>query len=282
MNCGCKENEEGVIVVFCRDCAAVLPQRIEDAKGYLVSNPDWLQARCGFATGSKVGDITKTIYKKGSSEAGTDRAWSTKRGHYADLILAERLTGKPQVGREVYSLNERAQLEPAARLAYEWQENCQVEQAGFIYHLSIERFGCSPDGLVGDDGMIEIKNFDAAKHIKLLEGDTSVLEDHMPQVWSGLACLNRSWCDFVSYCGDMQDEGDKLHITTFWADRDKISALECAVRDFLGEVDKRVLAVQSRSNGNQDSGMLAQLTGSLAILESPSKVVQMKRKRKGT
>jgi len=278
MNCGCKENEEGLIVEFCRVCAAVLPQTIDDDRGRLQLNPDWLQARTGFATGSRVADIVKTIYKKGSTEAGKDRAWSTKRAHYADHVLAERLTGKPQGIRKIYSLEERRDLEPEARSAYALFHKQNVREVGFIHHLFIERFGCSPDGFCGDDGMLEIKCLDATTHLRLWEGDDSVIAEYKPQIVSGLSCTNRNWVDFVSYCPQINNEYDYLTIYArrFHRDEDEISALECSVKKFLGEVDNRLRALLERANGgitfNQPELLTKQLEQSIELAKKPNVV----------
>jgi hypothetical protein len=240
MNCGCKENEEGLIVEFCRVCAAVLPQTIEDDRGRWQLNPDWLQARCAFATGSRVKDI---VARKQNGDP------TAKYAQYMDHLLAERLTGKPQGIRKIYSLEERRDLEPEARLAYALFHKQNVVEVGFIHHLFIERFGCSPDGFCGDDGMMEIKCLDASTHLRLWEGDESVIEEYKPQIVSGLSCTNRNWLDFVSYCPQISDQYDylKIYVRRFHRNEDEISALECSVKKFLGEVDDRLRALLERA-----------------------------------
>lgn len=270
LDCGCIEDEEGRVVVFCRVCAAVLPQTIEDDRGRLQLNPAWLQARCTFATGSRVKDI---VARKQNGDP------TAKYRQYMDHLLAERLTGRPQGIRQIYSLDERRDLEPEARAAYAFYHNQDVVEVGFIHHLFIERFGCSPDGICGDEGMIEIKCLDASTHLKLWEGDESVIEEYKPQIRSGLACTNRAWLDFVSYCPQMLDERDKLYVRRFHRNEAEISALECAVRDFLAEVDRRVAAIQNRGSNGHSGELTAQLTGSLAMLKPHSNIVPIKRKR---
>lgn len=289
--CGCIQNEEGLTAVFCRPCAAVLPQTIGDDRGRWQLNPDWLQARCGFATGSRALDITKLVQKKKEKGVVTEWKPSADRMKYMDHVLAERLTGKPQGIRKIYSLDERRDLEPEARAAYSFYYNQGVVEAGFIHHLFIDKFGCSPDGLCGDDGMIEIKCLDATTHLRLWEGDESVIEEYKPQIRAGLSCTSRNWIDFVSYNPQMKQERLKLFVHRFERNENEISALECAVKQFLGEVDDRLRAIQERAesgfifldrevqpNGND---LIAQLTGSVKMLEPGSVVVPIKRKRKG-
>lgn len=285
MTCGCQYDEYEIRIEVCRPCAALLPQTIEDDRGRLQLNPDWLQARHGWATGSKVADITKTVFKKGSTEAGKDRAWSTKRTHYADHVLAERLTGKPQGIRKIYSLEERRDLEPEARSAYALFHNQDVVEGGFIHHLFIDKFGCSPDGLCGDEGMIEIKCLDPSTHLKLWEGDESVIEEYKPQIRSGLSCANRNWLDFISYCPQMIDENLKLYVRRFERNEDEISAMECSVKQFLAEIDDRLCALQERAAAGfiptadyQDNGLMKQLEDSIEIARKPGVVHGRKRR----
>jgi YqaJ-like recombinase protein len=267
MDCGCKENEDGLTVEFCRVCAAVVHQTIEDDRGRLQLNPDWLQARCGFATGSRAADITKLVQKKKEKGVVTEWKPSAERMKYMDHVVAERLTGKPQGIRKIYSLDERRDLEPEARAAYAFLYNQDGEEVGFIHHLFINKFGCSPDWLCGDDGMIEIKNLDASTHVRLLEGDESVVAEYKPQILSGLSCTNREWLDFVSYCPQMLDEDLKLKVIRFWRNEDEINALECSVKQFLAEVDDRLRALQGRNGG-----LAKQLEESIELARKPNVV----------
>ena len=123
--------------------------------------PEWYAARCGKVTASRLVDVI----------ARTQKGWGAARGKYMEQIIAERLTGRPQDMRNVRSLSERADMEPDARDAYTFYTDNEVEEVGFIQHPSIEYAGASPDGVVADDGMIEIKCLDAATHVRLLSGD---------------------------------------------------------------------------------------------------------------
>jgi|GEM_PF-219751 len=281
MDCGCKENEDGLTVKFCRVCAAALPQTIEDDRGRLQLNPDWLQARCGFATGSRAADITKLVQKKKEKGIVTEWKPSAERMKYMDHVLAERLTGKPQGIRKIYSLDERRDLEPEARAYYSFLHNQEIVEVGFIHHLFIDKFGCSPDGLCGDKGMIEIKNLDAGTHIRLLEGDQSVVAEYKPQILSGLSCTNREWLDFVSYCPQMLDEDLKLKVIRFIRNEDEISALECSVRQFLAEVDGRLRALKNRALSGaafEDERLTKQLEESIELARKPDVVHAQKGK----
>lgn len=263
--CPCVYDEYDLRTEVCREHAAALPQRTRD----------WYQARCGFATGSKVPDISTR----------TKNGWSAKRYNYMYQVVAERLTGQPQGMRFVRSLEERADLEPEARTMYELYFDREVTTVGFIHHPTIEKFGCSPDGFVGDDGIMEIKALDASTHIKLLLGgetEKEVLETYWPQVEAGLSCTDKSWCDFIAYCPFMKDEELRLYRRTIHRDEGRIIKLEDLVREFLFEVREKVEAVQRRGLNGQDNSLLAQLTGSLAIANAPAEVVPIKTRRKRT
>lgn len=263
MDCGCIENGSGLKVRFCRTCAAGLTQR----------TAEWYQARSGLVTGSCARHI---VFKKQNGDP------TAKYGQYMDQLLAERLTGVPQI-RSVPSLDWRANAEPEARAAYAFERDVEVFEAGLIYHPFIELFACSPDGLVGDRGMVEIKKLDVAQHVKLWEGGDrakSVLDEYMPQVNAGLACTSREWCDFVSYCPEMIDPDLRLFVKTYQRNEEEISRLECAVRDFLAELEDKVAAIKNRGRRGQDEALAAQLAGSIAMLQPDSVVIPIKRKRK--
>src|SRR6185295_4850894 len=189
-DCACTVDEYGTPTSFCRAHAAELEQRTRN----------WYQARCGFATASKAFDIIAKTQK------GTPTA---KRVNYLFHVVAERLTGAPQGLRFVKSLDERADLEPEARTVYELYFNRDVTTVGFIHHPTIAFVGATPDGYIDSDGILEIKALDASTQAKLwLDGQTAkeVLEEYIPQVDLGMACTQKTWCDFISWCPFMKDQ----------------------------------------------------------------------------
>src|SRR6185369_16291184 len=86
--------------------------------------------------------------------------------------------------------------EPAARELYAFQTDLEPQAVGFIKNGSV---GCSPDSIVGDKGMVEIKTKLAHLHLDVLLGDV-VPNEHMAQIQGQLWVAEREWCDFVSYC----------------------------------------------------------------------------------
>lgn len=269
--CPCVYDEYDLLTEVCREHAAATVQRTRN----------WYQARCGFATGSKAGDII----------ARTKSGWSTSRGNYMWFLMAERLTGMPQGLRYVRSLEERVDLEPEARAGYALYYDHEVAEVGFIWHPTIEKAGASPDGLVDGDGLLELKALDAAQHLRLLAGGTTeqeILDKYIPQCEFGMASTERQWCDFVSYCPFMKDEELRLYRRRIERDEDRIKKLETEVSLFLEELNEKVEMVRHRIRTGTDGSLLAQLASSLQMLQpepppqEPAEVIPIKTKRKRT
>lgn len=221
---------------------------------------EWRQARVGCVTASGVGDlVSRNKPKKGQ----TIGEYSAKRANYFDAIVAERMTGRPQDWKEVWSLTQRSELEPEARDCYTFYTGNEVQLVGFVQHPEIENAGASPDGLITVDGMLEIKCLDPKNHLKLFEGDLSVMYEYLPQMDFGLACTGRQWCDFLSYCPWMKEERFKSFIQRVPRDEQRISSLETSVREFLAEVDAKVQRILATGNGR--SVLTQQLEESLAV-----------------
>lgn len=97
------------------------------------------------------------------------------------------------IGKDAERGNE---LEPIARAKYEFEKNVTVEEVGFV-EVS-EHFGVSPDGLVGHEGLVEIKARNNEKHLALLLGG-KIEQSAIDQMQTQMFACNRKWCDFVSY-----------------------------------------------------------------------------------
>ena len=128
--------------------------------------------------------------------------------------------------------------EPAARTIYEFMCNATIILVGAVLHPIIEMSLSSPDGLVGDDGLVEIKCPNTATHIETLLGD-EIDGKYIKQMQWQMACTGRAWCDFVSF--DPRMPGDmQLHIQRVMRDDKMIGELEAATRDFLVEIDATI------------------------------------------
>lgn len=194
---------------------------------------EWWAIRCGKVTASRIGDIM----------ARTQRgAHTAARGHYLKEKVAERIIGRPRDRKKVASLDARLDLEPDARAAYEFYNDCVVDVVGFIEHPRIPNAGASPDGLVGDDGGIEIKACDAEMHIEIVTAD-AINPDYIYQCHFNMACTERSWWDFTAFNPEMPEEL-KLHVKRIARDDIMIANIEQGVIEFLAEVDQKVAQVK--------------------------------------
>jgi putative phage-type endonuclease len=191
-------------------------------------SPEWFAARCGRVTASRVADII----------AKTKSGPSASRANYLAELVAERLTGTTAPAFTNDAMRWGTEQEPAARLAYEFREEVEVVQVGFVIHPRIEMAGASPDGLVCDDGLVEIKCPNTATHIDTLLGQ-AVPAKYATQMQWQMACTGRQWCDFVSFDPrlpvDMQ-----MFIRRVNRDADLIADLEAEVEAFLRELDDKV------------------------------------------
>jgi predicted phage-related endonuclease len=139
------------------------------------------------------------------------------------------------------------QTEPMARIAYEAHANVFVEQVAFVDHSTIEWFGCSPDGLVGETGLLEIKCPASKTHIKYLLGGKPPAK-YVPQMQCQMAVTGREWCDFVSYDPRLPEDL-QLFVVRLERDEEYIKAMEAEVEKFLGEVSEMYSKLKEINNG---------------------------------
>ena len=184
-------------------------------------SPEWLAERCGKATASEF----HAILAKGQGKT---------RAAYLRRVVAERLTGKPMETYKNKDIERGIEQEPYAKMSYEARTGLMVEEAGFIKHDTLEA-GCSPDGLVGDDGGAEIKSV-----IPTVQLDTILAggypSTHKPQIQGCIWLCKRQWWDFCSFSHDMPE---RLRLYVFRVTRDDayIVSLQAEVKVFLDEVD---------------------------------------------
>jgi putative phage-type endonuclease len=194
---------------------------------------EWFSARLGKATASKVADII----------AKTKSGPSASRANYRAQLVAERLTGAPAETFSNAAMQWGTDTEAEARDAYQVHALCSVIEVGFADHPVIPMSGASPDGLVGDDGLVEIKCPNTATHIDTLLGK-KVPAKYQAQIQWQLACTGRAWCDFVSYDPRLP-ETMRLFAQRVERDDAMIAELEAEVTAFLTEVTETVAALQS-------------------------------------
>lgn len=191
-------------------------------------SPEWHALRVGKATASRIADIV----------AKTKTGYSASRANYAAELLTERLTGQPAPSYKSDAMRWGSEHEADARTAYEWRSNCEIVPIGFVHHPAIHDSGASPDGLVGDDGMVEFKCPNTATHIETLLGG-SIAGAYITQVQWQMACTGRQWCDWASF-DPRVPERMRLFVQRVKRDQEHIMVLEKEVRVFLAEIKAKV------------------------------------------
>ena len=195
---------------------------------------EWKAARLGKVTASRVADVM----------AKTKTGPSASRANYMADLAAERLTGTWQDGYTNSAMAWGNEKEDEARAAYEFKFGVMVEQVGFVDHYSIPMTGASPDGTVGDDGLIEIKCPNTATHIEtLLSG--KVPAKYEKQIQWQMECTQRQWCDFVSYDPRMP-EHMRLFVKRVFVENNAVAEIRTEVESFLAELDAKVAALTEK------------------------------------
>jgi putative phage-type endonuclease len=190
--------------------------------------PEWFAQRLGKVTASRVADIM----------AKTKTGVAASRGNYLAQLVAERLTGQAADTFKSGAMQHGTETESMARMAYEAETGLIVTEVAMIQHPAIEMSGASPDGLVGEDGLVEIKCPNTSTHIATLMADKASSQ-YIPQMQWQMACTGRAWCDFVSFDPRMPEDM-QLFIKRVPRDEALIAEYESEVVKFLAEVRETV------------------------------------------
>jgi len=195
---------------------------------------EWMASRCGKVTASRIADLM----------ARTKSGYGASRTNYMAELLIERLTGQPSDRYTNAAMEWGTAQEPAAREAYELAHNVMVEEVGFILHPLIADAGASPDGIVGDLGLVEIKCPNSATHLDtLLSG--AVPDKYVKQMQFQMACTGRHWCDFASFDPRLPPRM-QLFVIRVERDPSLMNDMEEEVRAFLKELEAKVAALTER------------------------------------
>jgi hypothetical protein len=196
---------------------------------------EWRAARAGIATASEFGCILA------KARSGNDEA--TTRRNYRVRLVVERLAGKPlEGGFATFATRQGTEREPLAREAYEVRTGNLVQEVGVCLHDELA-CGASPDGLVNDDGGVEIKCPELAAHLDYLRRKDEPPE-YRAQIQGNLWITGRAWWDFVSFNPDFPPHLQLL-VRRVPRDDKYIAGLEFNVRMFLGEVAEEEAAVRA-------------------------------------
>lgn len=184
---------------------------------------EWFQARLGRVTASRIADVMMA-----KTTAGYQ--------NYRAQLVCERLTGEATETFTSAAMQHGTDTEPRARAFYELEMGVTVAEVGFVPHPTLGMSGASPDGLVGDDGLVEIKCPNPATHIKSLTGASIDRKYRLQMQWQ-MACTGREWCDFVSFCPSLPMEMQMFR-ERVEADAEEQAEITAAVTSFLAEVDR--------------------------------------------
>ena len=188
----------------------------------------WHEIRCGKVTASRVADII----------AKTKTGQSASRANYMAQLVCERLTKTRTESFTNAAMEHGVTQEPFARAAYEAAQGVMVEEVGFVRHPTIEWAGASPDGLVGDDGLVEIKCPNTSTMIETLLSQ-KVPSKYITQMQFQMACTGRKWTDYVVFDPRMPEKA-QLFVKRVDRDDAYIAEIEAEIVKFLAEVASQV------------------------------------------
>lgn len=199
-----------------------------DPKKVEQGSDEWHLLRLGHVTASNISDV---MAKGKSGEAITRKKYKTK-------LLAERLTGQKQESFSSSAMEWGVEQEQFARMAYEVSNDVLVDKTGFWHHPTIKWVGVSPDGLVDNDGLVEIKCPNTTTHLDYIM-DNKVPTDYYKQIQCQLWATGKSWCDFVSYDPRLPTK-NQLFVKRCMRDEKLIAEMENEVLIFLAEIDEMI------------------------------------------
>ena len=196
--------------------------------------PEWFQNRIGKVTASRVADLM----------AKTKSGYSASRDNYMAQLVCELVTGQREESFSSAAMAWGNEQEPFARAAYEAKTNVLVDEVGFILHPTIEGCGASPDGLVGDDGLVEIKCPNTATMIDTLINET-IPNKYYAQMQMQMACTGRAWCDYVVFDPRMPSNA-QLFVKRVARDDKFVADMESEITKFLDEVNAKFKTLQTK------------------------------------
>jgi putative phage-type endonuclease len=189
---------------------------------------EWFAQRLGKVTASKAADVM----------ARTKSGYSASRENYMAQLVVEQITGTRQESFTNSAMQWGTDQEPFARGAYEAATGNMVDEIGFVNHPTILMAGASPDGLIGDDGCVEIKCPNTATMIEtLLTG--SIPQKYFAQMQMQMVCAGRAWCDYVVFDPRMPAKA-QLFIKRVPRDEVFVADMEAEIIKFLAETAVKV------------------------------------------
>lgn len=201
---------------------------------FIQGSNEWLVARAGSLGASQIADAL----------AKTKTGWGASRANLKARLVTERITGQPVETFTTSAMQRGTDLEPQARAMYSFHRSFDVVEVGMVLHPTIRHSHCSPDGLCGDDGMVEIKCCGAARHIEMLT-DSPPEDRYIKQCLWQLACTGRQWVDLTYFHPELP-EAMQLVIHRIERDDAAIAEMESEIEKFLAEVASTVADLEAR------------------------------------
>jgi hypothetical protein len=203
------------------------------------NSDEWFDMRGGRVTSSMLSKVM----------ANYGKAFGDPAKKYAHQIAVEQITGVAVSGGYQNEAMERGhEEEPIARMLYEFETFTEVTNGGFF---CTDTIGCSPDGLVGNDGVVEIKSAIASIHYERVR-KSSFDSTYKWQLIGNMKFTSREWIDFISYCKDFP-EGKRLYVYRLWAEQfsNEYSMIDERISDFLVLVDEAKTNINESNYINQ-------------------------------
>lgn len=193
---------------------------------------EWHLARLGKVTASRISDVMMKPTTAGYQ-------------NYRSQLVCERLTGRQTQSFQSAAMLHGTETEPQARAMYMLESGNAVTETGLVDHSDWSWCAASPDGLIGTDGLVEIKCPQPTEHIRTLTGG-AIQAKYIKQMQWQMFCTDRDWCDFVTFSPDLPD-GLQIHITTVQRDDAAISEICDHVRPFLDSVEALTEQLRTRA-----------------------------------
>jgi YqaJ-like viral recombinase domain len=205
---------------------------MNDEAELVQGSPEWRQARCGSIGSSEVPDLMRRVKSGG---------FSASRANLMACKVVERLTKVPFDGFKSRAMLQGLEREPLARAEYAFMHDCPVKLIGLAPHPTIAGAHASPDGLVGDVGLVSIKCPEPAQHMATLLGEP-ISADYLIEMHWQMICAGRAWCDFVSFNPDFPLQM-RLFVQRVRASDEVRDELERAVSVFIAELEAKLASL---------------------------------------
>ncbi|EJF98608.1 hypothetical protein MEI_00178 [Bartonella vinsonii subsp. arupensis Pm136co] len=200
---------------------------------------EWFQARLGKVTASNVYHVLSKTAK------GLP---TSKYEDYKMKLMTERLTGEISQSYTTPAMQWGIEHEEDALKEYEFIYDTTITRCGFFQHPKIEMAGASPDGLIGEDGLIEVKCPQSTTHLRFFVYDEIKPEYHA-QMQFQMACTGRKWCHFISYNPQFlgRSTGLRMKIKRILRDEKYIEEINKAVEAFLAEIEQDMKKILTKA-----------------------------------